>query len=55
MVQVVFALMVEESVEGEYAFMVRSLHHTEEGARAKAESLGIHKHNYYIETMEVEA
>ena len=55
MVQIVYALMVEESVEGEYAFMVRSLHNTEEGARAKAYSLGISGHNYYIETMEVEA
>lgn len=55
MVQLIYALMVEESVEGEYAFMVRSLHHTEEGAKAKAESLGIATYHYYIEPMEVEA
>ncbi len=54
MTLLIYALMVEESVEGEYAFMVRSLHHTEEGAKAKAELLGLSKHNYYIETMEIE-
>lgn len=53
MVQVVFALMVEESVEGEYAFMVRSLHSTEEAAKQKAADLDLGTWHYYVEPMEV--
>lgn len=51
--QVVFALMVEESVEGEYAFMVRSLHSTEEAAKKKAVDSGLGSWHYYVEPMEV--
>lgn len=50
---IVYALMTEQQVEGEYAFMVTTLHATEESAKAEAERLGLHGWNHYVEPMEV--
>lgn len=53
MSQIVYALMVEEQIEGEYAFMVRSLHVSEDSAKAEAERLKLSSWHHYIEPMEV--
>lgn len=49
----VYALMVEEQVEGVYFFDVRSLHKTEQYAKDEAAKLGLHSWNHYVEPMEV--
>lgn len=49
----VYALMVEESVEGESVFMVRSLHSTYESANEEGKRLYKSTWYYYVDPMEV--
>lgn len=51
---IVYALMTEQQVEGEFAFMVESLYATRESANAEAKRLGLHSWNHYVEPMEVQ-
>lgn len=50
----VYALMTEQQVEGEFAFMVESLHATRESANAEAKRQELHTWHFYIEPMEVQ-